>query len=114
MLLGTLLRAACDDVTDQLRQELSMIQAYADPNLVSRARREGWSGENTMMLRSNTENQSMHLSGGKGNHQTAARYSEIHRMETDNAIDMALNNERCSIEGQDEKRKRSNRTVFLR
>ncbi len=64
-----------------------MIQAYADPNLVSRARREGWSGEKYDDATFEYENQSMHLSGGKENHQDSSQdIREIHRMETDNAI----------------------------
>lgn len=100
-------RNPCDDVIDQLRQELSMIQAYADANLVSRARREGWSGEEYDDA-AFEDGKSRYASGwwkgpSSGSH---SGYSG-NRPKGDRRghIDMALNSKNCSIEGQDEKRK---------
>jgi hypothetical protein len=35
----------CDDVIEQLRQDLAMVMAYGDHELLERARREGWTGK---------------------------------------------------------------------
>lgn len=97
----------CDDVTDQLRQELSMIQAYADPNLVSRARREGWSGEkyDDAAFEYGKSKYASEWWKGRSSGQQPGYSGNPPDGDRQRHIDMALNNEQCSIEGQDEKRK---------
>jgi hypothetical protein len=99
-------RNPCDDVNEQLKQDLSMIQAYADPTLVSRARREGWPGwqYDGAVYKYGT---SIYASGWweGGFPGSPSGYSGDPPPDPgQNHIDMALNDEKCSIEGQDKAR----------
>jgi len=97
----------CDDAIDQLRQELSMIQAYADANLVARARQEGWSGEEYDDA-AFEDGKSRYASGWWKNPSSGSHPGYSGNRPKGNRrshIDMALNSKNCSIEGQDEKRK---------
>jgi hypothetical protein len=95
-----------NEVIDQLRQELSMIQAYADANLVARARQEGWSGEEYDDA-AFEDGKSRYASGwwkGPSPGSYSGYLGNRNKGDRRSHIDMALNSKNCSIEGQDEKR----------
>lgn len=100
-------KSPCDDVISQLQQELSMIQAYADPDLVSQARREGWSGE--QYDDAAFENGKSNYASGwwkEGSPGSQSGYTGgPSGRNRDKHIDMALNNANCEILGKEEKRK---------
>lgn len=97
----------CDAVLDQLRQELSMVQAYADTSLLSKARREGWTGEqydNAVF----ENGKAQYASGWWKNRSSRGKQGNPGKPsdgDHNKHIDMALNNERCEIVGQEEKQK---------
>ena len=97
----------CDAVMDQLRQELSMIQSYADPSLLSKARREGWTGEqydSAVFENGRARYASGWWKNGSSRGKTGGT-GKPSNGDHNKHIDMALDNERCEIVGGEEKQK---------
>lgn len=98
----------CDAVIDQLRQDLAMIMAYGDHELLDQAKREGWKGkkyDNGVFELGVKYYQAEWWQSGSLPNSEGIKPEDKHDTAS---MDMALDDETCSIDPEKQKQAREN------